>query len=456
MHFTKSLYLFLLLYIPSVAQNRLDTTSLAYALKRGSDVEFLMRWYSMTTYNQGRLTDYYAHAFGGGLKYTTGSYKGFRFAVGGFFAWNLGSSDLTQPDSYTGVINRYEIGQFDMQDPKNKTDMDRLETFHLQYEKKGFSVTLGKQSLQTPFLNPQDGRMRPTSEDGLVLEYKQQNKWSGMAAWIHAISPRGTVRWFDLDQSIGIYPSGMASSGTKSNYAGNLNTSGLALLGIRYNVKPKWSVQFWDYYVPKIFHTAMLQSDIIWKISEKLNGIAGIQFVRQHAVGDGGNQDRSKTFFDPSQRSGIISTRMGVASGKDKWLLNYTRITEEGRFLFPREWGREPFYTFIKRERNEGAGDVNAFVFNNIHEWTPSLKTELAFGYYDMPAVTHVALNKYSMPSYHQFLLDANYAFSGFFKNLSGELLYTYKKVAVGSLSEKVLINKANMHHFNLILNYHL
>ncbi|MFN5930750.1 MAG: hypothetical protein ACK42F_04100, partial [Sphingobacteriales bacterium] len=111
---------------------------------------------------------------------------------------------------------------------------------------------------------------------------------------------------------------------------------------------------------------------------------------------------------------------------------------------------------FIKRERNEGAGDVNAFVFNNIHEWTPSLKTELAFGYYDMPAVTHVALNKYSMPSYHQFLLDVNYAFSGFFKNLSGELLYTYKKVAVGSLSEKVLINKANMHHFNLILNYHL
>ena len=27
----------------------------------------------------------------------------------------------------------------------------------------------------------------------------------------------------------------------------------------------------------------------------------------------------------------------------------------------PREWGKEPFYTFLPRERNEGLGNIHAF-----------------------------------------------------------------------------------------------
>ena len=433
-----------------------DTTSLAYALHKGSDVELQLRWYGMSTHNQDRLTDYYALAFGGGLKYTTGSFKGFRFSVGGFFAWNLGSSDLTKPDIYTGAMNRYEIGQFDMQDPGNKNDMDRLETFHLQYAKKGFSATLGKQLLQTPLINPQDGRMRPTSEDGLVLEYKKDKKLYAMASWLYAISPRGSVKWFDVGESIGVYPTGQNTTGTKSGYAGHLESSGTSVLGLRYAITPKWTAQIWDYYVSGIFHTVFLQSDLNLPLSSKSSFIAGLQLMRQNAVGNGGNDDLAKTYFDPSQKSGVISTRFGLSSGKNKWLLNFTRITSEGRFLFPREWGREPFYTFMKRERNEGSGDVNAFVFNSIRDWNSNLKTEIAYGYYDMPAINNAALNKYSMPSYHQFLFDMNYNFKGFFKNLSAEFLYTYKKSAIGGISEKVMINKVNMHHINLILNYHL
>ena len=30
--------------------------------------------------------------------------------------------------------------------------------------------------------------------------------------------------------------------------------------------------------------------------------------------------------------------------------------------LLPREWGRDPFYTFLPRERNEGLGDVHALM----------------------------------------------------------------------------------------------
>jgi hypothetical protein len=37
----------------------------------------------------------------------------------------------------------------------------------------------------------------------------------------------------------------------------------------------------------------------------------------------------------------------------------------------PREWGRDPFYTFMPRERNEGYGDVNADIdkYNKSSEY---------------------------------------------------------------------------------------
>ena len=53
-----------------------------------------------------------------------------------------------------------------MEDPENKNDMDRLEDFYLKYSHKKLVVTIGKQVIQTPFVNPQDGRMRPTGEQG--------------------------------------------------------------------------------------------------------------------------------------------------------------------------------------------------------------------------------------------------------------------------------------------------
>jgi hypothetical protein len=60
------------------------------------------------------------------------------------------------------------------------------------------------------------------------------------------------------------------------------------------------------------------------------------------------------------------------------------------------------------------------------------------------------------MPAYHQALADVSYNFSGFMKGLQVEALYTFKIDAEGVESGRLAINKVDMHHFNLILNYHL
>jgi hypothetical protein len=433
-----------------------DTSTLAHALIKGKlDLHF--RFYYMSTNNESPLSDYYAYAVGGGMKYETGSFKGFQFGLGGFFIWNIGSSNLTIPDPTTGIYNRYEVGQFDMEDFSNKNNMDRLEDFYLKYNVKKSTIVLGKQGINTPFINPQDGRMRPTGEQGIWSDIRTIPKTRIQAGWLTKISPRGTVRWFDMDSSIGIYPSGVSINGIKSNYKGNLSSAGVGILGVGYEIIPKWNVQAWEYYTDNIFNTLMLQTDGEWKIGGPYNAIAGLLYIHQNALGGGGNEDPSKTYFAPGQDANIFSGRLGLSQKSTKLLFNYTRITGDGRFLFPREWGREPLYTFLRRERSEGAGDVNAFSVNLLNEFSKRrIKTELSYGYYELPEIKNYRLNKYGLPSYHQFLFDINYSFGGFMKGLEAEFFYTYKLEAENVLNRKNIINKVNMSHINIIINYRL
>jgi hypothetical protein len=200
----------------------------------------------------------------------------------------------------------------------------------------------------------------------------------------------------------------------------------------------------------------MFQTDAEWSLGGSHALITGLQYTHQNAIHDGGNKVLAKTYFDPRQKSNVFSGRLGLKNKQSRLQVNYTRITADGRFLFPREWGREPMYTFMKRERNEGAGDVNAFSVNYFRNWGKKIKAEIGYGYYDMPGVTNIALNKYAMPSYHHVLADASYYFSGFMKGLQVEALYTFKIEGESVESGRLSINKVNMHHFNLILNYHL
>src|SRR5687767_12873570 len=146
-----------------------DSTSLLSAFKRGH-FNGHFRYFFMSTQNQKGLTDYFANAAGGGLRYETAKFHGFQFAVSGFYTYNIGSSVLGKVDSITGQSNRYEMALFDVEDPSNKNDIDRLEELYLKYNYRNSSVTLGKQLINTPLINLQDSRMRPTGVDGIWFE----------------------------------------------------------------------------------------------------------------------------------------------------------------------------------------------------------------------------------------------------------------------------------------------
>jgi len=429
-----------------------DSSTMLRHFQMGTIQGHLRSFYS-STYNKNSNTEY-AYAVGAGLKFLSKPLYHFQIGVSGFLVYNVFSTDLTKLHPLSASTNRYELGLFDVTNPANKTDMDRLEELYIQYQKNKLTVTIGKQLLNTPFINLQDGRMRPTEVQGIWGQY-QQKRNRFYAGWLNQFSPGGTVAWFKTNASIGVFSTGVNIDGTKSGYKNALTTAGVALMGAELELKTSKKLQIWNQYVDNIFNSSMIQFD---KSPTKKNPYYyGVQFIGQQVIHKGGNEVVNKTYFNPSQSSFVFGGRVGKQMGHWDHSFNFTRITKQGRYLMPREWGRDPFYTFLQGERNEGMGDLHAYMIKS--KYTASklpLNLNLALGYYQLADVKNYAMNKYGMPSYFQYNIDLRYAFSGFWKGWDLQLTYFHKDALGNTYNEaKYYINKVDMGHVNFILNFH-
>jgi hypothetical protein len=415
------------------------------------------RTFVMSTINEGALKDDYAVASGAGIGVLTMPLYGFQVGVSGFFVYNLMSSNIQVVDPLTFSANRYEVALFDVENHTNKNDLDRLEELYLKYNFRKSAVTFGKININTPFFNPQDGRMRPTVEEGVWLSLKESKKIGFNGGWIWEVSPRATVKWYSVANSIGVYPSGVNINGQKSNYADHLESSGMAIANVYYNPNSKLKFNFWNGYLENIMNTALVEMK--WSQNQDEKKFAfyhGLQFLHQDAVNYGGNIDQTKTYINKNAQSNVVSTQLGVKTKKINTSINYTHITGDGRYLMPREWGKEVFYTFLPRERNEGFGNLHAMmVKTEVKYFNDRLKSSLGYGYYKLPDVRDYRLNKYGMPSYHQINFDSSFAFEKFLKGLELRMMVVYK-IKQGETYDdlRYVYNKVNMMNFNLIVDF--
>lgn len=437
------------------SNEKIDSTSILHAFKNGN-FSGHFRYIFMATNNESGLSDYHANALGGGVKFETAKFHNFQFGVSGYYIFNIGSSDFTQKDPVTNVSNRYEVALFDIQNPSNKDNLSRLEELYLKYNYKNSTLTLGKQLLNTSFINLQDGRMRPTEVNGIWVDFNQIKKTKINLGYLYGISPRSTLKYFKIGESIGIYPNGVNPDGSKSDYAGNLDSNGIYIMGVQNESIKNLKALLWNQYAENIFNSALLQMDYKYDLNPNSKLLFGFQTIYQNALNSGGNEDPSKTYFEKNGSSQTFGGRLGWQNKKIEVTLNYNRITANGRYLMPREWGRDPFYTFMPRERNEGFGDVNALM-TKLQYTHPkkALKSNLAVGYFDLPDVKNFALNKYGLPSYVQTNADIRYEFQGLLKGFDAQLLYVHKYNLGETYGNKnYIINKTNMSTINCIVNF--
>ncbi|UWX53848.1 hypothetical protein NYZ99_12000 [Maribacter litopenaei] len=203
--------IYLLLFLPFLLHSQNPTESQVQGTLSGQ-----WRSYYMNTVNKGDLKDFRALATGGFLKYELKFGNNLRLGSALYNSTNMGLQDLTVPDGTTGRLSRYEEGQFDRLDLENDA-VFLLGELYLEYQLKKHRFTLGRIKINTPLINPQDGRMIPTLVQGFWYKYKASPNGTFQFGVLNEIAPRSTGRFYTIGESIGTYPVGRSiSRSTKS------------------------------------------------------------------------------------------------------------------------------------------------------------------------------------------------------------------------------------------------
>lgn len=241
--------------------------------------------------------------------------------------------------------------------------------------------------------------MRPNLFSGLLANYGII-KWVFDGGWLSGVSPRGTIRWYAVEDSYGVYPFGKNVFGEPSGYKNNISSKGIGLLGIKYNSE-YGRHQLWNYFAENVFNLSLGQIDYQLPLEEH-SLLFGAQGFYQTAINQGGNPDPAKSYIQPGDDAYGMGLRSGIKMGGHQLSLNYLGISNNGRFLFPREWGREVFFASLPRERYEGSGGTNAYTLKYDYAIPgKNITTMAGIGKVDMPAVHDYELNKYGLPSYY-------------------------------------------------------
>ena len=403
-----------------------------------------IRDFSMSTINKGSLQNYYANAIGASIHYETLPFKGFTVALNGIFVYRGFSNDLLAIDSLAQSHSQYELQLFDVEYRGNFNDLDRLEELYVKYERKKLTLTYGKMEIESPLVRLHDGRMKPKVFSGFKTDVRMKsNTLTG--AWFNKASPRSTTHWYAIEDAIGIYDNGYTTQGEEAAYHKKITSAGLGIVG--YTTKPTNTIQLnaWDYYLDNVSNSTLLQLDV-----EKDTGLyGGCMYVYQRPLSI---QDHTNfTFHEKTERTHLISGRLGYHFRFCDARLNATHVLSSGRFVFPREFGVDPSYTYIPRSQIEGQGNATSIGVGAIRNVK---KVDVQVDWNRMMTNSNAEYNRYLLPSYDQFNLDCSYAFKRKFEGLELRFLYIYRRAINATIPLAKQHNTVNFNQINLVANF--
>lgn len=421
--------------------------------QRTSKFSGQLRTYFMATVNKGDLKDFEALATGGQLKYQFYPFKNWEFGAALYNSTNLGLQDLSIADARTGTLSRYEEGLFNRLDIEN--DMIFLVgELYASYKLQNHTFSLGRIKINTPLINPQDGRMIPTMVQGFWYNHNAKNSNSFQFGILNKIAPRSTAKFYGIGESIGTYPVGRNQKGSENLYAGNTTSDYIIVTHANIRLTENVRLGIWNQFTQNISNSFVVKPVV--KLARGLS-VEG-EWLHQNKIGDGGNAEEALRYFNQN-RADVFGIQLALTNKRDKLSIAYERILPHGQFLSPREWGREGLFSFQKRERSEGSADNSAFVLNykkelEVFDKKLNLVTLLSVGRHIKPAVTDAILNKYAMPDYTHINFDIFFNIKKL-KRLRPELLVT-SKIAHGAIpnNPNFYFNKVDLIHIDLILNY--
>jgi hypothetical protein len=416
------------------------------------DVHFRTFWMN-TSYTQGEYKDDYALGMSLNLGATLSYRTDWKLQIGYRTFANVASSDIWNPDPVSGQANRYETGLFDLLDPRDRL-FGKLETLSLAYSTTKLGIKVGRMGINSDWVNAQDGRLSPTVVEGVNAWFAPDSKWKFSLWGIGRMSIRGSSEWFSVGKTVGIYPTGRSVSGKPAQYFDNTSSDWMGIWEVDRLVGKDAKIHFSNTLAQNLFSTYLLSAEKNKKVASGIWTV-GIQTGYQHSLGDGGNSNPELAYKMPGDRNYALSGR--IAWKNSKWIaqLNYTHVGGKGRWLSPREWGKDAWYTFIPRERNEGFETVDALVGYGEYRFEKIQLTLYAhLGIHWLPDTSNAPANKYNFASYGQGNLGMKYQPRNV-KNLDFHLILMNKEpLGAQSLNPNQIYNKVNLVHFNAIVNW--
>ncbi|MCB2193208.1 MAG: OprD family porin, partial [Deltaproteobacteria bacterium] len=193
------------------------------------------------------------------------------WAIGGEFAY------VTKPWHGLSVGGSFYTSQPFFYAPADRSGTDLLDDSqdgysvlgqaYLKAEHHRFRATIGRQIIDTPFLNPFDFRMTPVTYEALSLGYAQGGLSLSLAQVV------GIKTWNDTT----FQPMSRAAGIQGSNEA-------LTMGGAVYQWG-NYMVQLWDYYSYEFMNSLYAQADASWKLNKDWIFAASVQAMRQQDVG---------------------------------------------------------------------------------------------------------------------------------------------------------------------------
>jgi hypothetical protein len=423
-----------------------------------SEVNGYFRSFYSYSDNDDGLKDFSALGVGGKLGFETKRYK--NFSVGAYYysTFNTNITDLTKPDPATGKLSRYELGLFDIHNPSER-EVSYLGELFISYKNKGHFFKIGRQSIRSPLLNIQDGRMIPTLHQGITYKNTSFDHHKFSSGIINAVAARSSNGYKAVNECFGVYSQGLKPSGGVSDYRNHTQSNYLAFFnwsGLYQNMK----IHFWDYYIDNVSNTAILTSLFeLGSDSSTYKPYLGAQFIRQDRINYGGNKDPDKRYFDQDE-SITYGAKIGVKRGDYSLTLNANHVTDQGRFLFPRSWGIETgLFTFQRRERTEGMRDASNIMIQlaGMHQfkWGGKVNFDAAYGRYYRSEPNDPLRNKYGFPSHDQMTFNIGYHFSGYLDGLNLQLFVLHKPNRGNTYDNpNFILHKVDMTVYNAVVNY--
>lgn len=414
----------------------------------------MWRTQSMATLHQKPLDDHWAIGTAFRLHYHTAHYKGWYITVVGQFGYALGSSKLAQVSELTGQRARFELQMFDIEDPTNRKDFDRLENLTLSKDFKHASVTAGRYSFESPFVNGQDTRLKANAFSGFTghvnIGKAHHHKLQG--AYVYGTSPRGTIRWFGLGESLGLLDNGLRPDGEKAEYAEEVQTNGMLIAGWEHAQGPI-QAEVWHYHADNLFNHSYGRLTYALGKTHALN--FGIEGVYQARSGEGGSTDVHHRYYFNTAAAGLVGARIRYERKQSGFEIASLSSIGDGTYLFPREWGRERFFSSVPRARVEGLGKFNDIALQFDVKPNDQLMLILTLAYLDAPPLDDYIHNKYSLIDHYLLNSELRYAGSGFLKNTDFRLIAAAHYPSGENFAPNDLYYKAEFVHLSFQMDMH-